>query len=57
MVAMAPKKVLRDVNITFRCSEDERQQMHDAAEIEGLPLSQWLRRMALERARKVKRDG
>jgi uncharacterized protein (DUF1778 family) len=57
MPDMATKKPLRDVNITFRCSEDERQTMHDAAALDGLPLSQWLRRIALKEARKARRDA
>jgi hypothetical protein len=60
MPDMATKKPVnrpaRDVNVIFRCSEEERATFHDAAAAVGLPLSQWLRMIALKEARKSRRE-
>jgi hypothetical protein len=46
-MATTPKKhsnprPSRDVNVIFRCSEEERAIFHQAAAALGLPTSQWL---------------
>lgn len=51
------KRPARDANVIFRCSEDERDLFHEAAALAGLPLSQWLRMIALREARKAKRNA
>lgn len=51
------KRPARDVNVIFRCSVEERDRFHAAAAAEGLPLSQWLRRVAMKESRKVLNDA
>ncbi|MGK7312558.1 MAG: plasmid mobilization protein [Candidatus Longimicrobiales bacterium M2_2A_002] len=45
----------RDVLINFRTTEATREILHRAAEADGLTLSAWLRRLAIERAKKLDR--
>jgi hypothetical protein len=57
---MATKKTARpsrDVNVIFRCSDDERRTFHEAAALVGLPTSQWLRMVALAAARRERKKN
>ncbi len=44
----SPQNLKRDVQVNLRLSEEERDRFMAAARQEGLPFSQWLRRVALK---------
>ena len=49
----APVEEVRDKQVLIRVSETQRGQWQDAADADGLSVSEWLRQMADERGREI----